>query len=160
MALYLPLFQSGRCRTPHPAGIFFACLIFDCISRYIPAAPARPTSRQYRPRRQCSKAFGKVSSIPHELCPEVCAGCSPVGRPDFGEKPEHKEVRQVWEHIFSDLVTQRPSFTASLVRCFSFACVLICSVNFRSWPRIEGLSCSLSSTFALYFWKAAVIASA
>ena len=54
------------------------------------------------------------------------------GRPDFGEKPEHKEVWQVWEHIFSDLVTQRPSFTASLVRCFSFACVLICSVNFRS----------------------------
>ena len=54
----------------------------------------------------------------------------------------------------------KPSFTASLVRCFSFACVLICSVNFRSWPRMEGLSCSLFSTFALYFWKAAVMASA
>ena len=96
----------------------------------------------------------------HELCPEVCAGGDPVGRPDFGEKPEHKEVRQVGEHIFSNLVTQRPSFTASLVRCFSFACVLICSVNFRSWPRMEALSCSLFSTFALYFWKAAVMASA
>ena len=33
---------------------------------------------------------------------------------------------------FPNLVTQRPSFTASLVRCFSFACVLICSVKFRS----------------------------
>ena len=30
----------------------------------------------------------------------------------------------------------------------SFACVLICSVNFRSWPRMEALSCSLFSTFA------------
>ena len=78
------------------------------------------------------KGFGEGVEHPHELCPEVCAGGDPVGRPDFGEKPEHKEVRQVWEHIFSDFVTQRPSFTASLVRCFSFACVLICSVKFRS----------------------------
>ena len=28
---------------------FFACLIFDCISRYTPAAPARPTSRSIPP---------------------------------------------------------------------------------------------------------------
>ncbi|PBG06133.1 hypothetical protein BGU81_25605, partial [Clostridioides difficile] len=69
------------------------------------------------PRPVGFKGFGEGIEHPHELCPEVCAGGDPVGRPDFGEEPEHKEVRQVWEHIFSDLVTQRPSFTASLVRC-------------------------------------------